>query len=165
MGVKIRKRGGKWYVFVNYHGQRKAKCVGPSRQIAEQVRRQLEAKLALGDLGFLADKPTITFGEYAERWLKTDANKVEGFYRKFLPGLSGPLCPARIWRNETRRDFARSHQSVYGGLEHEGAISQYDSLGGCVLASRAQLGCRGWFDNHESGVPTRQIHGESEARA
>ncbi len=53
MGVKIRKRGGKWYVFVNYHGRRKAKCVGSSRQLAEQVKRQLEAKLALGDLGFL----------------------------------------------------------------------------------------------------------------
>lgn len=36
MGVKIRKRGGKWYVFVNYHGRRKAKCVGASRQVAEQ---------------------------------------------------------------------------------------------------------------------------------
>ena len=41
MGVKIRKRGGKWYVFVNYHGRRKAKCVGSSRELAEQVRRQL----------------------------------------------------------------------------------------------------------------------------
>jgi hypothetical protein len=57
MGVKIRKRGGKWYVFVNYHGRRKAKCVGSSRELAEQVRRQLEAKLALGDLGFLSGSP------------------------------------------------------------------------------------------------------------
>jgi hypothetical protein len=24
----IRKRGGKWYVFANYHGPGKAKCVG-----------------------------------------------------------------------------------------------------------------------------------------
>ena len=42
MGVKIRKRGGKWYVFVNYHGRRKAKCVGTSRELAEQVRRREE---------------------------------------------------------------------------------------------------------------------------
>ena len=72
MGVKIRKRGGKWYVFVNYHGRRKAKCVGSSRQVAEQVRRQLEAKLALGDVGFLGDSAgqSQTFGVYAERWLK-----------------------------------------------------------------------------------------------
>ena len=73
MGVKIRKRGGKWYVFVNYHGRRKAKCVGTSRALAEQVRRQLEAKLALGDLGVLQEGENIAFGQYADRWLKQHA--------------------------------------------------------------------------------------------
>ena len=48
MGVKVRKKGAKWYVVVDYHGRRKAKCVG-SREAAEQVRRQVEAKLALGE--------------------------------------------------------------------------------------------------------------------
>src|SRR5438552_3546567 len=51
MSVKIRKKGKKFYVFVNYHGRRKAKCVGDSRAVAEQVKRVLEAKLALGDMG------------------------------------------------------------------------------------------------------------------
>jgi integrase len=88
MGVKIRKRGGKWYVFVNYHGRRKAKCVGSSRELAEQVRRQLEAKLALGDLGFLSDSPEEpTFATYAEKWLKTDALRCKpstvDFYRDY----------------------------------------------------------------------------------
>jgi integrase len=73
MGVKIRKRGGKWYVFVNYHGRRKAKCVGTSRQLAEQVKRQLEAKLALGDMGFLAEASGLTFEQYSQRWLKQHA--------------------------------------------------------------------------------------------
>ncbi len=73
MGVKIKKRGGKWYVFVNYHGKRKAKCVGTSRKIAEQVRRQLEAKLALGDVGFLVAEEGLTFDEYAQRWMKQHA--------------------------------------------------------------------------------------------
>src|SRR2546425_2258850 len=73
MGVKIKKRGGKWYVFVNYHGRRKAKCVGTSRQLAEQVKRQLEAKLALGDLGFLTESSGLTFEEYSQRWLKQHA--------------------------------------------------------------------------------------------
>jgi len=76
MGVKIRKRGGKWYVFVNYHGRRKAKCVGASREIAEQVRRQVEAKLALGDMGVFQSEEgesgdeIPTFEGYAKRWLK-----------------------------------------------------------------------------------------------
>jgi integrase len=75
MGVKIRKRGGKWYVFVNYHGRRKAKCVGSSREVAEQVRRQLEAKFALGDLGFLGqdEKQFPVFKDYAKHWLSTYA--------------------------------------------------------------------------------------------
>ena len=77
MGVKLRKRHGKWYVFVNYHGKRKAKCVGTSREIAEQVRRQLEAKLALGDLALLDGREKIqTFGSYADKWLK-DYARVE----------------------------------------------------------------------------------------
>src|SRR5690242_15580854 len=73
MGVNIRKRAGKWYVLVNHHGRRKAKCVGSSREVAEQVRRQVEAKLALGELGFLADSTDLTFEQYAQRWLKQHA--------------------------------------------------------------------------------------------
>jgi integrase len=75
MGVKIKKRGGKWYVFVNYHGHRKAKCVGSSRDVAQKVQRQLEARLALGDLGFfVGDAKVPTFGEYATRWMREHAN-------------------------------------------------------------------------------------------
>jgi integrase len=75
MGVKIRKRDGKWYVFVNYQGKRKAKCIGPGRELAEQVRRQLEAKLALGDLSLFGsgEKKTQTFGERADEWLESYA--------------------------------------------------------------------------------------------
>jgi hypothetical protein len=69
MGVKIRKRGGKWYVFVNSHGRRKAKCLGSSRQLAEQVKRQLEAKLALGRFLGQDEKPVPLFRDYAKNWL------------------------------------------------------------------------------------------------
>jgi integrase len=72
VGVKIRKVRGKWYVFVSVNGRRKAKCVG-TRAAAEQVRRVLEAKLALGDLGFLSNDKGETFKQYAERWLKEHA--------------------------------------------------------------------------------------------
>src|SRR4029077_6213022 len=42
-----------------------------SRQLAELVKRQLEAKLALGDLGFLGqDQKTVPlFRDYAKNWL------------------------------------------------------------------------------------------------
>jgi integrase len=76
MGVKIRKKGGKWYVFINFNGRRKAKCVGSNRQIAETIKRQLEAKLALGELGFMMETDEPTFEQYANRWLDEYA-KVE----------------------------------------------------------------------------------------
>jgi hypothetical protein len=79
------QRGGKWYVFVNYHGRRKAKCVGSSRLIAEQVKRQLEAKLALGDLGFLSDSPEEpTFGTFAEELVEDGRPALQAIDRGFL---------------------------------------------------------------------------------
>ena len=72
MGVTIRKKDGSWYVFVNHQGRRKAKRVGDSRAVAMQVKRALEAKLSLGDVGVFDDaEPSMpTFGDYADTWLK-----------------------------------------------------------------------------------------------
>ncbi len=72
MSVKVRKRNGAWWVFVNYHGRRKAKKVG-SRQAAETVKREIEARLGVGDVRILEDQKEPTFAEYAERWLKHHA--------------------------------------------------------------------------------------------
>jgi integrase len=109
MGVKVRKKGGKWYVLVNYRGHRKAKCVG-SREAAEQVRRQVEAKLALGDLSVLdppEDKKPC-FEMYADGWLKdyariecksSTADGYEGVLEQYLrPRFGKKLI------NEIRRD-------------------------------------------------------------
>jgi len=74
MGLKIKKRGTKWYVYVNYHGRRKNRCVG-TREAAEKVRREIEARLALGDQTFLQDdgRPDPLFKNFAEGWLETYA--------------------------------------------------------------------------------------------
>ena len=86
MSVKIRKKGGKWYVFVHYQGRRKAKCVG-TRAAAEEVKRTLEARLALGDLGFLqTGNPEIpTFDDYSAAWLKNyvDVERKASTYRSY----------------------------------------------------------------------------------
>jgi integrase len=112
MGVKIRKRGGKWYVFVNYQG-RKAKCVGGSRQLAEQVKRRLEAKLALGELGFMAETSGVTFEQYSQRWLKQHAEvelkpstaaSYAQLLRLYVLPRFGPLQVATIQRNQVK-DF------------------------------------------------------------
>src|SRR6202165_1716403 len=112
MGVKIKKRGGKWYVFVNYHGRRKAKCVGSSRQVAQQVKRQLEAKLALGDLGvFASDEKAPTFGSYADKWLKSyarvecktsTADGYEGVIKQYLRPRFGNRALDQIKRDDIK---------------------------------------------------------------
>jgi hypothetical protein len=68
MGVKIRKLRGKWYLVIDHRGKRKTRVIGTDRKIAEEVRRQVEAKLALGDTGiFGSNERTIrTFGAYAD---------------------------------------------------------------------------------------------------
>jgi integrase len=72
MGVKVRQKDGKRYVFINHQGQRKAKCIGSDKRVAVQVQKQLEAKLALGDVGLLKEEPkAVLFGDYAEQWLDT----------------------------------------------------------------------------------------------
>jgi integrase len=70
MGVKIKKRGSKWYIYVNYHGKRKNRCVG-SREAAEKVRRELEARLALGHAGFFREQVdnVPTFATYCDKCL------------------------------------------------------------------------------------------------
>src|SRR4051812_19534435 len=74
MGVKLRKISGKWYVAIDYQGRRKSKCIGTSRQAAEEVRRQLEARLALGGSAVFDEaKRTPTFSEYSEKWMEQHA--------------------------------------------------------------------------------------------
>jgi integrase len=75
MGVKLRQRRNKWYIVIDYKGRRKSKCIGVSKAVAEDVRRKVEAKLALGDLGVFADESEpITFGSYADKWLNEYAS-------------------------------------------------------------------------------------------
>ena len=72
MGAKLKKVYGRWYLYVDYMGKRKCKCIGRDRRIAEEVRRQVEGKLALGDLSIFAAEraQVLTFSAYADQWLK-----------------------------------------------------------------------------------------------
>jgi len=110
MGVTIRKKDGSWYVFVNHMGQRKAKCVGESRAAAAQVKRALEVKLGLGDVGaFEETEPLMpTFGEYADRWVKDYArmecksSTADGYESALKQYLRPKFSVRRL--NEIKRD-------------------------------------------------------------
>ena len=74
MGVKVKKRNGAWWIFINFRGHRKAKKIG-TREAAEEVRRQIEARLALGNFQiFEQESEPSTFDAYAARWIREHAN-------------------------------------------------------------------------------------------
>jgi len=41
MGVKVRKKGAKWYVLVDYQGRRKSKCVGSREALRANISETL----------------------------------------------------------------------------------------------------------------------------
>jgi hypothetical protein len=47
VAVKIREKNGKWWLFVDWRGQRKAKSF-QTKEAADAVRIALEARLVLG---------------------------------------------------------------------------------------------------------------------
>jgi integrase len=108
MGVRIRKDGDAWYVYINHHGQRKARRVG-SKAAAEKVKRILEAKLSLGDSGVLAPKSEVlTFGSYADQWLDEYAAtackpSTQDDYKGVLKNYVRPLFASKAL-NALRRD-------------------------------------------------------------
>ena len=120
MGVKVRQKDGKWYVFINHHGKRKAKCVGDSKRAAEEVKRKLEAKLTLGDVGLLDAAPqAVLFGDYAEQWLThyvtvackpSSGRVIQGIVRNHLLPAFGTQALRSITRTQVKTFVAQQQQ-------------------------------------------------------
>src|ERR1700674_4110340 len=91
MSVKVRKPKGhtSWCVVIDHGGQRKTQAVG-TREAAERVKREIEARLALGGMESLEpEKPlSPTLKEYAQGWLKNIEHErkpsTAGFYDQYL---------------------------------------------------------------------------------
>jgi integrase len=66
--VREKKKGsGEWWVFINHNKKRKSKKIG-SKKAANSVAKEIEERLASGDLGILKEEaPTIR--KYGEKWL------------------------------------------------------------------------------------------------
>jgi hypothetical protein len=74
MAVKVRQHKGAWWIFIDYHGKRKAKRVGSSKRAAEIAAEKIQAKIALGQFAILEEKEhPISFATYAKEWLTTYA--------------------------------------------------------------------------------------------
>ena len=113
MSVKIRKRNGVWWLYINYRGRRKAKKVG-SLKAAELAKTEIEARLTLGDFGILEDRKGPTFAEYAGQWLQHYAQveckqSTQESYRRnlrvhLLP-VFGTIRLTEITRDRINPDF------------------------------------------------------------
>jgi integrase len=113
MGVSIRKKGNKWFVFINHKGNRKAKCVGDSRAAAVRVQQVIQAKLALGDMRIrdLQPKAVPSFENYAGKWLKECAELTckpstvtgyKGVLKLYLQHRFGPKRIDEIKRTDVK---------------------------------------------------------------
>jgi integrase len=130
VGVKVRKRNSKWYVVIDYHGQRKSKCV-ETREAAEKVKREVEARLALGDVGILSEPVQVeTFKDYAEGWLssymklrckRSTYESYEQVLRVHLFPRFGPIPLTDVTRNAVKSylsEAAASGKYAYGTLRN-----------------------------------------------
>jgi integrase len=129
MGCKLRKLKGKWYLVIDHKGQRKSKAVSASRSVAEEVRRQVEGRLALGDMGmFDSSSDSLTFAEYTEKWLRdyvavelkrSTMRGYENVLKVYVLPVLGNKKLAHIKRNEIKTLLAKlGAQGLTKGTRH-----------------------------------------------
>src|SRR5687767_3282079 len=72
MAVKLRQKNndGKWWVMIHHKGQRSTRCLGRiDKRRAEHIRKEVETRLAMEDLGLLrSQSPTVA--QYAADWVR-----------------------------------------------------------------------------------------------
>ena len=111
MGVKVRKRGGAWWVFVDHRGSRKAKRIGASKEVAEAVAAKIQLRLLDAGVAALeiSATPPISFESYARNWLDSYAAQVckpntVRFYKMNLERHIFPLLGAKPLMTISRVD-------------------------------------------------------------
>jgi integrase len=72
MAVIVREKvkgSGEWWIFINHNKKRRSKKIG-SKKAANTVKREVESRLAKGDMGVIKTK-TPTIALYGEQWLES----------------------------------------------------------------------------------------------
>lgn len=155
MAVKIRRRKGAWWVFIDHKGKRKAKRIGTSKSAAEEVAGKIAARLKLGDAGILDEKPSRPFDAYCERWLKTyvkthcklsTQTRYESAARLYLLPRFGSRDMTKIGREEIK-------QLVYDLYTQDKSINTVKS----VLTPLRALFQHAVEDGHVTANPCTRI--------
>ena len=120
MALKIKERGGKWWLYVYWHGQRKKKCIGSKEAGGACEDSPREARLTFGaDVIFEPHKKAepppapLLFGEYFGRVarLLREAG-VQGIDVEELLARLPPVSEAHLRRKAARRDPPRGRSSL-----------------------------------------------------
>jgi integrase len=73
MAAKVRMIKGVYWVVVHHGGRRRKKRIGKDRRTAEEVARQIQARLTLGEFAMRREaEATIPFDQFAEEWLRRE---------------------------------------------------------------------------------------------
>ena len=114
MSVTIRKRNGIFWIYVCFRGRRRAKKIG-TKEAAERVKREIEARLTLGDFGILEQKKVVTFAQYGKKWLEVHAKvrckastyvRYEQVFRIHLSPRFGSRPIDRVDRDDVKAYFS-----------------------------------------------------------
>jgi hypothetical protein len=133
MGVKLRERPGKgWYVLTDWKGQRKAKCFGKNKRLAQAFADKLAARLSWAEHNgeplalSQPDQNMPTVKTCLEDWLQTYAQVhcKPSTYRGYKRAITQHLIPAfgerplhLLKRDEIKRLIARQIETRRrGGL-------------------------------------------------
>lgn len=143
MAVKVKQRKGAWWLVIRLGGRCKWRRVGVGRtgkRAANTAAEKIAAKLALGDVTVLHDRPepSVTLATFAANWLRDSVaprlkpssheKYAATLKRHWLPALGSRLLTA-ISREDIRRVLA---EKIAAGLKPVTVRGDLDILRACL---------------------------------
>jgi|GEM_PF-84731 len=139
MGVTVREKvkgSGIYWVFIRHAGQRRAKCIGPDEQLAQEVAKKIRAKIELGEFGFKGKLRAPSFGKFAKEWIDKDqASRKPSTVRDYRGLLDNHILPVfgsrpvnTITRKHVKQFLAGKAQEIrtVKGREGERVLEGYN---------------------------------------
>jgi site-specific recombinase XerD len=107
----IFKDGRHWFIDLRINGKRRRKKVGPSKELALLVLKDLEVKKAKGEFFGIFEERKIRFKDYSDQWLKERKLHVKpstfrddlSIFKNYLNPYFGEMVLSRILEADVER--------------------------------------------------------------
>ena len=107
----IFKDGRHWFIDVRINGKRQRKKVGPSKELALLVLKDLEVKKAKGEFLGIFEEKKIRFKDHSDEWLKQRKLRIKpstlrddlSIFKKYLNPYFGEMFLSRIVEADVER--------------------------------------------------------------